>query len=199
MIQIKVIVLMVMSFAFIFFQTAEGSSIMPGTEDPLTCEICDKDDYDKWLETHDSIQKNFNEQNHHDDDTWDVSKFDFDAPNTRKYPIWVNWIPASYNNTQIKLPMEYKMQNDKITSHGMSRNHHLFDELMNQQENDAKYFFDSAKIQNKYFSDKNNFFTIYLGQHDKRNDKELQHKLEIQETLAMETMAKLLYERNTRY
>ena len=86
-----------------------------------------------------------------DSKPYDYSGFTFGGYDTRKSPIWINWIPAEHRIIDVIPALEQKQENDKVTFHGYSRNHYLFDTIMKLQEEKAKQEFDFEKFQNDDF------------------------------------------------
>ena len=127
------------------------------------CDISESNTYKKSKET-----KPFN-----------LSGFAFGAPDARKNPTWVGWIPASeYNVVLEKSALEQKMSSDRITMHGIDRDHYNWSSYMMVQVDKAistmeqMYYIDDYL--NPDFEDKENYYTIYLGGKSRSEDPLLQ-------------------------
>ena len=151
----KVLIILIMIGFTVSIQTAYGSAVMPGEKDEIFCELC--------IEKKDLIKKSENKE-------FNFAGFDFDYKDTRKYPTWVNWIPAEPLKNETPSALEQRMENDKVTSHGISRNHILFSTLLYFEEVEAKQKIDLDKITNDDFNKLDNFHTIYPVERNIQSD-----------------------------
>ncbi|QLH05035.1 hypothetical protein C5F49_06680 [Nitrosopumilus oxyclinae] len=142
----KVLIILIMVGFTISIQTAYGSAVMPGETDTIFCDLC--------IEQKDLIKKSKNKE-------FNMVGFDFEYKDTRKYPTWVNWMPAEPLIDETPSALEQRMENDKNTSHGISRNHILFSALVYLEEVKAKQKINLNEINNDDFYKLDNFHTIY--------------------------------------
>ena len=180
----KILFILIMIGFTVSFQTAFGSAVMPGETDTIFCDLCIDKNY--------QIKKSKNTE-------FNLNGFDFDIKDSRKYPTWVNWQPAERTNVEIKSALEQKTENDKITSHGYSRNHILFNALMELEEIKAKEKINLEKITNKDFEKLDNFYTIYFSGKNRANDIQLNENIKNQKELAGKTLENIISLRNDRY
>ena len=168
-------------FSIILFsssiQLAFGSAINLGELETVTCKYCTPSE---------EQNPKITEQN------LDSIKFKFGDGDSRKYPNWIKWENAEDYRKIIKSPLEQKIENDKITMHGFSRNHFYFKTMMQFQENIALKIYDSKNIQNSDFKKSDNYFTIYFTGKNRSDDQQLQQKIELEKQYAQEIIEKLL-------
>lgn len=158
----KVLIILIMIGFTVSIQTAYGSAVMPGEEDTIFCDLC--------IEKKDVIKKSKNKE-------FNFVGFDFDYKDTRKYPTWVNWIPAESLNLETSSTLEQRMTNDKITSHGISRNHILFSSFLHLEEIKAKQKINLDNFINDDFNKLDNFHTIYPVGNNIQDVKQLKDKI----------------------
>ncbi|MBT8243157.1 MAG: hypothetical protein HKO48_02345 [Nitrosopumilus sp.] len=157
----KVLIILIMIGFTVSIQTAYGSAVMPGEEDTIFCDLC--------IEQEDLIKKSKNKE-------FNMNGFDFDYKDTRKYPTWIGWVPAEPLMDESPSALEQRMNNDKNTSHGISRNHILFSTLLYLEEVEAKQKISLDKITNEDFYKLDNFHTIYPAG-SIQNDNQLEDKI----------------------
>ncbi|MHA7646847.1 hypothetical protein [Nitrosopumilus sp. S4] len=162
-------------------QLAYGSAVMPGEEDTIYCQLC----IDKVIKKSDN--KAFN-----------LKGFDFSGNDMRKYPDWINWVPAENEIREVKSALETKIEKDTGTSHGLSRDHIFFKVLMKAEEGEAIEKINLEKIRNDDFYKSDNFHTIYLYEQEKSTET-LNQEILIQSQRAEDVLQNILSIRNDRY
>jgi|GEM_PF-5758324 len=178
----KVLIILIMIGFTISIQTAYGSAVMPGEMDTVYCQLC--------VDEH-QIKKSKNT-------VLNLEEFDFSGIDSRKYPTWVNWQPAELHHIEAKSALDQKIENEKRTSQGYSRNDILFAALIELEENKATKKTNNEKIQNDNFYKLDNFHTIYRSSSDE-TIKKLNQDIQIQQQIANSVLQNMLDLRNDRY
>ncbi|AFS80503.1 hypothetical protein NKOR_03045 [Candidatus Nitrosopumilus koreensis AR1] len=133
-----------------------------------------------------------------DPTTFTLDCFSICENDARKNPFWNNWVPAEHYEVKLMPAIDQRMENDKITFHGYTRTHYLFDDIMKHEENRADLIY--SNFNNPDFSKQDNYVSMEPNSYVSRSqDPLLQKELKIQDDKAKILLEHLLSLRNTRY